>query len=201
VVPLPHRDYAGGAAEARRRWPDAEFIGAGQPLPCVAGQSWTRDQVTFVWLHPNASLPELGRDSGCVLEIRSAAGSVLLTGGISRNVARRMRLTERAAPVDVLLLPAMGHRDALDPAWLETLSPRLAIATVAIPNRRGLPHAEIVAPLQRLNTPLLTTGDCGALRIRFGSGRAPEVIAERVERPRFWRRAEGCADVVARLRD
>jgi len=201
VVPVRHRAYAGGAAEARRRWPEAEFIGAGQPLPCVAGQSWTLDRVTFRWLHPNATLPDLGRDSGCVLEIRSAAGSALLTGGISRNAVRRMRLTGRAAPVDALLVPAMGHRDALDDEWLAVLDPALAIATVARPNRRALPHAETAAALQRLDASLLTTGDCGALRIRISAGRAPEVIAERLMRPRFWRRADRCAEALGRYQD
>ena len=112
VVPYAHRDYAGGLADARRQWPEARVLSPGGTgdAHCVAGRAWSVDGVDFRFLHPSRALPDLGGDSSCVLEVRSRAGSVLLTGGIGAPVARRLVLQDRLRPVDVLVLPRKGHR-------------------------------------------------------------------------------------------
>lgn len=194
VVPFRHRDYAGGLAEAMREWPGADVIapdGRGDGR-CIEGTSWTADGVEFSFLHPSAALPELGGDSSCVLEIRSPFGSALLTGGIGASVIRRMMLLEAARPVDVLVLPRAGHAESLDPEWLAVLSPGIGIATVSAFNRRGLPHPRSRQVLADAGARLLTTGDCGALTLRFEAGEDLRPRAELSARPRFWRRAENC---------
>ncbi len=194
VVPYAHRDYAGGLAEARRQWPDAAILSANgsDGGRCAAGRAWSVDGVDFRFLHPSAALPDLGGRSSCVLEIRSPAGSVLLTGGIDGPVARRLVLEDRLRPVDVLMLPRSGHRDSLDEAWLARLGPGVGIATASAFNVGGLPHDEAGARLADLGARLLTTGECGAIRVRFGLDQPPRVAAERVSSTRFWRRANDC---------
>ena len=195
VVPFRHRDYAGGLAEARRQWPNAEVIapGADGDDLCVDGTGWMVDGVEFTFLHPSAALPDLGGDSSCVLEIRSKFGSALLTGGIGANVVRRLAARDSVQPVDALVLPRFGHADSLDPDWLTALSPTVGIATVGAFNRRGLPHARSRALLTEAGGRLLTTGDCGALSLRFGAEHGLRVSAELSARPRFWRSDVDCA--------
>ena len=194
IVPYGHRDYAGGLAEARRRWPAAEIFappGSGEAY-CVQGKHWTVDGVAFRFLHPSAQLPNLGGDSSCVLEIRSPFGSVLLTGGIGGNVVRRLTSRETSRPVDVLVIPRFGRADSLDQEWLTTIAPKIGIATVSAYNRRGLPHARSRTMLAEAGTRMLTTGECGALSIRFRAGKKPRAIAELRSSPRFWRSSVNC---------
>jgi competence protein ComEC len=194
VVPSVQRDYAGGAAAATARWPEARpwYSDAGHPRRCAVGDAWQADGLQFRFLHPSAALPELGPDSACVLEVRSAAGSVLLPGPVGRNVLRRLMLEGRARPVDALLLPAAGNRAALEPEWLAALQPGIALASVRAHHPRGLPHAEVRSALERIGVPLATTADCGAIRLRFRLDRAPELMVERRASRRFWRHGGRC---------
>lgn len=195
VVPFRHRDYAGGLAEAERQWPDAEVIvpGGDGDRRCVESAGWTIDGVEFTFLHPSAALPDLGGDSSCVLEIRSKFGSALLTGGIGAAVIRRLTARESVRPVDVLVLPRFGHADGLDRDWLTALSPAIGVATVSAFNRRGLPHARSRALLTGAGGRLLTTGDCGALSLRFGADDGLRASAELSNQRRFWRPDVDCA--------
>lgn len=195
VVPYAHTGYAGGLAEARRQWPQARVL---QPVGadakrCTAGRAWTVDGVRFRFVHPSPGLPDLGADSSCVLEVRSRHGSVLLTGGMGAAVARRLVLEDAVEPVDWLVLPRFGHRDGIDRAWLERLAPEIAVATVERFNRRGLPHEATRAALDRVGARLLTTGRCGALRVRFIADGRTRIRAERVARKRYWHRPVDCA--------
>ncbi|HKL50304.1 MAG TPA: DNA internalization-related competence protein ComEC/Rec2 [Wenzhouxiangellaceae bacterium] len=199
IVPYGHRDFAGGLAEVKRRWPGADVItpdGSGDSR-CVEESRWMVDGVGFRFLHPSAALPDLGGDSSCVLEIRSSFGSVLLTGGIGANVTRRLAMRQSLRPVDVLIMPRFGRVDGLDAGWLSALSPTIGIATVSAFNRRGMPHPESRAMLRDAGGRLLSTGDCGALSIRFEAGANPLVLSEVSARPRFWRNSANCAASVA----
>lgn len=197
VVPSLQRDYAGGAFGAASRWPGAVTWTSqyGQPRRCTAGTAWTADGLDYEFLHPGTALPDLGPDSACVLEIRSAAGSVLLPGPVGRTVQRRLLLQQQARPIDVLVLPAAGHRQALDPDWLALLRPQMALATVRARHPRGLPHDEWRAALARLDVPLATTAGCGAIRLQFRLDRPPELTVERRRSRRFWRDSAHCPDL------
>lgn len=188
VVPFDHRDYAGGLAAVRDQWPAADVIAPG--ADCVAGRRWTIDGVDFRILHPSPALPDLGGDSSCVLEIRSAFGSALLTGGLGSAAVRR--LSQGARAVDVVVLPRAGHSASLDPAWLSALQPRWAVATASRFNRFGLPHAPVREALAQRDIELLTTGACGALTFRFDGEHGARVRARRVTHPRFWLDRSDC---------
>lgn len=195
VVPFRHRAYAGGLAEARRAWPDAEVIAPDLPgeRRCVEGGRWTVDGVEFGFVHPSAALPDLGGDSSCVLEIRSPNGSALLTGGVGPSVTRRLAMRDTIRPVDVVLLPRFGRAESLDRQWLAGLSPKIGIATVSAFNRRGLPNPPAREILSQAGGRLLTTGECGALSMTFGAGKGFETRAELSARRRFWRGPGNCA--------
>jgi len=193
VVPFDHRDYAGGLADARREWPEALVVSAHRPgdQRCVAGQGWSVDGVEFRFLHPSGALPDLGGDSSCVLEVRGRDGSALLTGGIGAAVARRLVQQGRLRPVDVLVLPRFGHRDSLDADWLARLAPAVSVATASAFNPRDLPHDQSRGLVSDAGSRLFTTGQCGALAIRFDAGGA-RVESELAATPRFWRRPVDC---------
>ncbi|MDT8408835.1 MAG: DNA internalization-related competence protein ComEC/Rec2 [Wenzhouxiangellaceae bacterium] len=199
VVSHRNRDYSGGLAGARALWPDANlfasFDGPGQR--CAPGRSWRADGVEFLFLHPSPRLPDLGGDSSCVLEVRSAAGSLLMTGGIGATVTRRLLANGRAAPVDAVVLPGSGHRDGFDADWLAAIDPRWALIPVAAFNRRGLPHAEAIERVEKTGAAVLTSADCGALRLSFRQQVPALLEAQVIKNRRFWRASEACRQRLA----
>ncbi len=186
--------HAGGMSSAMSRLRPTHVRGSGLDgiEPCTASEHWQVDQVRFRMLHPSAALPSLGPDSSCVLEIRGAGGSLLLTGGISAVVTRRLLNQGLAEPVDALVLPRAGHRQGFEPAWLEQLSPEWVIASVAASNRRGLPHPGPRQVAARAGARFVTTGQCGALEIESRRGSGLTLRSQRGSARRFWLRQSSC---------
>ncbi|GAB4167966.1 MAG: DNA internalization-related competence protein ComEC/Rec2 [Wenzhouxiangellaceae bacterium] len=195
IVPARRRTWSGGAAAAQALWPDARFLHSGAGLPgaaCDHDWHWRSAGVEFAVLHPSPALPQLGDDSACVLELRSAAGAVLLAGPVSRVVQRRLVIEGRARAVDAVLLPRGGHHAAFDADWFSHLDPDFALASIDAMDGPQRPDPVVLGALARSGVPLYATGRCGAILVRFRHGRAPEVHALRREAARLWRFAEGC---------
>ena len=97
-----------------------------------------------------------------VLRIDSAHTCVLLPGDVPASVERT--LVPRLAPCDVLKLAHHGSASSSDPAWLDALRPRIAIASVG---RRAspLPHRDVRRRLRARGTEIWETWRSGALRI------------------------------------
>ena len=195
VISNHQRAHAGGLFAVLDAYPDAIVYRAdpGPGLPCVAGEYWQIDDVRFEFLHPSSGLPYLGPDSSCVLEVSSDHGRVLLTGRIGDVVARRLLQSEKTRPVDAVVLPRSGHRDAIEWPWLEALQPKWALISVAAQNRRGLPHPEVIdGVVDRFGRAPITTADCGAVRLKFREGADVSLQTWVSERRRFWRGVDGC---------
>lgn len=197
VVPGSSSGQAGGLADARRQWPSARFLGRHPEgvERCIEGRSWSIDGVAFRWIHPSAGLPDLDGDDDCALLVGSSAGRVLLTGRL--RAAGLARLRGRTGPVDAVLVPRQGHRDAADPAWWHEIAPRLAVVSVDSANRYDLPHPQLRAFLTRRSIPLLTTARCGAIQLEFRPGRPMTLDVERRRRRRAWHRETSCPDRAA----
>ncbi len=192
IIPDDHMDWAGGRAAVAGLWPGAELLDPhdGRAGACVAGREWRLDGVEFRVLHPSLALPDLGRDSGCVVEIRSPAGSVLLTAEVGALVLRRLVIEDRLRPVDLLLLPRAGHRASIVPDAYDRLKPGHAV--VIGDGGEDRPHPETRAALESQQSRIYSTGRCGALTFRFRRDSAPEIRAELLDARRFWNRGESC---------
>lgn len=189
-------DHAGGLASLKRRFPDTEVrlnTAATGASPCRAGWSWAWGEVAFRALHPSSGLPYLGNDSSCVLSVTGPAGSILLPGDVSKPIERRL-LAEGLARHDVLLVPHHGSDSSSGADFLARVRPGLAIATAALGNRFDFPRESVRDRYRAAGIPLVTTGDCGALRIRLRAGEIRSLASARRERRRIWRwpAAAGC---------
>src|SRR5690606_26556029 len=126
-----------------------EDSGVADTRPCVAGEQWDWDGVTFRFLHPPPYFPYLGNDASCVLRISGKHGNVLLLGDvgqvIERDLVRRSRLDPDAAiNADVVLVSHHGAATGSDPALVEASGAKLAIMSSGHGNRYGHPRAEVV---------------------------------------------------------
>ena len=189
-------DHAGGLGSLRRRFPDTPlWVNAARTAasPCVSGRGWAWGGTAFRALHPSPGLPYLGNDSSCVLSVTGPAGRVLLAGDISRPIERRL-LDEGLGNHDLLLVPHHGSDSSSGAAFLARLRPRVAIATAALGNRFEFPRAAVRERYRVAGIPLLSTGECGALRVHLRQGGIERIRSARRERARIWRwpAAAGC---------
>ena len=190
VVSGAGRDHGGGAAGAARRWPSAlrRFPGGSGEHRCLRGDAWRSGGVTFRFLHPTPGLPDLGRDSGCVLEVSGAGGSLLLPGGAGPAVTARLAHFGETGH-DAVVVARAGRGDALHDAWLAEASPRLAVVPAAL--RPARPDGTLGA-LRRRGATVLETGRCGWIELVFRPGEPPTWRAGAEASPRFWHRPLGC---------
>lgn len=162
-------DHAGGAASLGAHLPVTEVLSRDPSRfpgrACRAGQQWSWDGVRFQMLHPP---PYWGEDnvSSCVLRVQGPGGSVLLPGDVEGlGQAVLLRRAAGALKADVLVLPHHGAADALPAAFLEAVSPRLALVSRGFGNRAGHPDPAVRARLRARGIPLLDTAPSGALRV------------------------------------
>ena len=194
IVPGRSRGQAGGLAEARSRWPGAGLAGRHPDLEsvCLRGQGWSVDGVRFEVLHPAPGLPQLAGDDDCVLLVASPAGRALLTGRVSAPVLRR--IGSGFGPLDLLVVPRQGHRDALLPTWLEAVKPAHAAVSVDAVNRWGLPHGSWPAAVAAGGGRWWSTAECGAVSVRLRPGQPPQLQAAVHAEPAAWRSPTRCPD-------
>lgn len=192
-------DHAGGLQTLRLRLPARHWLASGPAdrlfspgapwagvATCDNRRRWDWDRVRFRVLHPSAYLPYRGNDSSCVLSIRGAGGSVLLPGDIGRVVERRL-VAQGLAGHDVLLAAHHGSRSSSDPSLLHALEPKWVLIAAGAGNRFGFPHADVLDRLERSADRVLSTADCGALRLELPGDGPVEAHSARRTRTAPWR--------------
>jgi competence protein ComEC len=191
-------DHAGGLGRLMELYPETN-VWANLPVPkpgiesCHEPRNWIWEGVNFEVLHPTQYLPYQGNDSSCVLSIRSKNFSILLPGDISETVENRLG-SLGLAPHNVLLVPHHGSNTSSSLAFLETVSPDIAIATAGLGNRFGFPRKKVRERYRKLGIPLWSTGECGAIRLKLsGEGQITAHSARRVRKaPWRWPASKNC---------
>lgn len=194
VVSHANQGHSGGLdSVVDRVSPDRLYSSiAGIGRPCHKGDGWRSGAWRFRFLHPSRGLPDLGANSSCVLLVSGPGGSLLLTGGVDAAVKQRLVREYSGPPVDVMVLAAGGHRRAADREFFALADPDYALASVRRHDRWKRPHSEVIGLLADRGTRLVTTGGCGALRLRLDDNREVEVRSRVTLHPRFWKHRDGC---------
>ncbi|WP_133500967.1 DNA internalization-related competence protein ComEC/Rec2 [Cognatilysobacter terrigena] len=191
VVSHADLDHVGGLASVRREMPSADLqappgSGVDGSRPCVAGQSWTWDDVRFVFLHPPPEFPYLANDSSCVLRIESRHGAVLLTGDISSLVeAKLVAEAPDSIRADVVFVAHHGSRHSSDAAFVQATGAREAVFSTGHANRFHHPADEVVDRWRAAGARTWNTADEGAVTLKLKPG-GIEVTGQRDPRRRLW---------------
>ncbi|MDZ4731212.1 MAG: DNA internalization-related competence protein ComEC/Rec2 [Xanthomonadales bacterium] len=184
-------DHAGGLASLLEQYPAVPlFASLPQQVPgidaCDDSLSWSWQQSQFRVLHPSPFLPYQGNDSSCVLDINAGQFKILLTGDISSKVERRL-LGRKLDIYRILLVPHHGSRSSSDPELLRVTVPELAIATAGVGNRFGFPRPEVKQRYRDAGIKLLSTDQCGAIRLEINGDGPAELQSARRQRRAPWR--------------
>ncbi|MET3448609.1 DNA internalization-related competence protein ComEC/Rec2 [Ralstonia sp. 1138] len=177
---------------ALRGTADAKDIGFAE---CLAGQAWTWDGVVFEVLHPLRLPAESERVSSnarsCVLRIANGRHAALLTGDI--EAAQESALIAAETPerlmADILLVPHHGSKTSSSGAFLDAVSPQVAVFQVGYRNRYGHPHPQVWQRYVARDIDGLRTDKTGAVVIQT-DGDVLDIQTARAMRPRYWSSAQ-----------
>ncbi|HSI45944.1 MAG TPA: DNA internalization-related competence protein ComEC/Rec2 [Methylophilus sp.] len=157
--------------------------------PCYQGQQWQWDNISFRMLSPakNANANLKDNDKSCVLQVKSAYGSLLLTGDIEKDAERWLleSMPEQLAST-VMTMPHHGSKTSSTIGFVNSTQPAIAIATVGYLNRFGHPKPEVISRYEGTGTQILRSDNDGAIVIDFLSGKAPIVKRWRQIEPHYW---------------
>jgi len=172
-------------------YPDAGYL-ASLPIkragisPCNTPRTWSTQKLVFSVLHPSRGLPYLGNDSSCVISVKGAGLSLLLSGDISRVVEQRL-VDEGLEHHAILSAPHHGSSTSSSRVLIDAVKPAWALISAANGNRFGFPRSDVLERYAKANTSTLNTAQCGGIRITTDEAGSFRVRSARVSRRAIWR--------------
>lgn len=182
-------DHAGGVEALRAEFHPQREIGTEQGEPCRAGVRWQWDEVQFRALHPPIGQGLTGNNASCVLQIKTGDYAALLPGDIERKAETLLvESIGEALDAEVLLVPHHGSATSSSTAFIEAVSPQLAIVPAGWRNRWDFPRPTVTGRYTRRDIPVITTGQAGAVILRVDAGKGlAELRSWRAQSPKLWR--------------
>ncbi len=161
---------------------------------CYAGLKWNWDGVDFEVLSPRkddikgiATISD--NNLSCVIRVSNKTHSLLLTGDIEKKVEKELlsSYSERLHST-VMIVPHHGSKTSSSDAFLNVVSPELALIPTGYRNRFKHPRPSIVKRYKIHKIKLMDTVDEGAISIIFPPKDAISVESYRNKNQRFWNR-------------
>ena len=146
-----------------------EKIPGSNVFPCLAGQQWQWDGISFRILHPDSRMTRSGNNGSCVLQIQSQYGSVLLPADIEAEAEQEiiLRYPERLIS-KVLIAPHHGSKTSSSETFIEAIDPELVIFPAGWMNRYQHPAQTVRRRLEERGISSMITGECGSISVRVG---------------------------------
>ncbi len=195
IISHADNDHAGGAMALREQfaiaqWSVGEKLSALDAPYCRDGQVFDRESVRVAVLSPTQYMnrTQQGNDASCVVTLRVANTTFLFTGDIEKKV--EADLTKRyasALAADVLIVPHHGSRTSSTAAFIDAVTPTLAVVSAGYHNRFGHPKADVLHRYQMRQIDVINTADTGAIRWEWDDANAAPRIRLARQTPRRWR--------------
>jgi competence protein ComEC len=150
---------------------------------CQQGDTWEWDGVKFEFIHPDrkdlkktsaktaSNRGAKSNSASCVLKVTAAGVSALLTADIETQdelkILRKMKAQNLQA--DVLFVPNHGSKTSSSEAFIEAVSPKLAIVQVGFRNRFKYPNAAVLQRYIDQSIGLYRTDELGAIGVALPS--------------------------------
>ncbi|KAF1020770.1 MAG: ComE operon protein 3 [Paracidovorax wautersii] len=196
-------DHVGGALAVLARHPATPWLGSvpsGHALqaiphgqPCVAGERWAWDGVSFRVLHPprsdDAAMARSPNAQSCVLLVGNGRESVLLPGDIGVLQERALLAHwphDEPVQLSGIFMPHHGSRSSSSQALLQATQPRWAVAQAGHRNRYNHPHQDVVARYERVGAEVFQSPRCGAWT--WASHAPGRFDCARIDSARYWQR-------------
>jgi competence protein ComEC len=190
VLSHPHADHVGGAASVIRALPPERFLDgayvegnvpyrAALDAAAEGGVAWERvhpgdslvvDGVALTVLAPDSAWTASLRDpneASVVVRVRVGDVRFLMTGDAERGEEGwLLEHDPEGLRADVLKVGHHGSSTSTTPAFLDAVSPTLALVSVGAANSYGHPSNDVMARLVERGTHVLRTDQLGTILIR-----------------------------------
>jgi competence protein ComEC len=194
IISHDDNDHAGGLSKVidmirvgsiESGMPEAIHISAQR---CQAGVSWQWDGVTFRYIHPEPSETATDNDRSCVLEIRSGACSLLITGDASMRIEEQVLAQDKRKeePVDWLVAGHHGSRTSTGSSFLEAYKPKNTLISAGFLNRYGHPHEDVTSRIKAAGSQVFRTDQQGAIILDETTDDECRVQTWRQKEKRYW---------------
>ena len=161
---------------------------------CREGMQWKWGPVEIDILNPAKEIPadNIGKlsknNSSCVLLVRHAAGSILLTGDIERKTEKRLlKQYKDGLDVDVLIAPHHGSNSSSIKPFIQATSPDYVVFTTGYRNPYGFPDEKVISRYEEFGTQIANSASQGMISFEFSETNGLQLQpGYRELRQRFW---------------
>ena len=160
------------------------------------GNTWRWDGVDFDIIHPAKDAYDVvgakTNNLGCTLKITAPGGSILMAADIEKlsesQLIERFKDEPTVLKSDVLVVPHHGSRTSSTDAFIEAVSPAIALVPVGYRSRFRHPNGAVMERYAARKIPLYRTDFLGAITLKFAPDAKgkPELTTFRAERQRYW---------------
>lgn len=185
VVTHADLDHAGGTLEVARRLRVGRALGnAPRSLQAAA-----LDPGQPIAVGPHTSIEVLSpprgpvgereseNDRSLVLMVALGERRVLLTADIEAGAERWLIQSGQRLEADALVVPHHGSRTSSTPAFIEAVSPSMAVVSAGTNNQFGHPHPEVVQRYKAARARVLSTADHGSVSLVLSGGKLTVVTS------------------------
>lgn len=194
IISHDDSDHSGGIMQVLEAQEVAEII-SGEPLDTFYSTSchdypawsWSGIQFKFIPHLPNTKKRQ-GNNASCVLAVKTAAGSILLTGDIQKQ-AERVLVDAGIEPFDILIAAHHGSNTSSTPHFVEQVKPKFVVFSAGYDNQWNFPKKAVVERFIKINSQIWITYRDGAIHITMHTADdSPKfkVNSQRKMSPHFW---------------
>lgn len=134
---------------------------------CYRGQHWVWDGVDFSVLWPLQGKAYQGNNSSCVLQVKSAHQTLLLTGDMGFKVDRALLRQKDLDKIEVMLIPHHGSCYASSLPLVKVTRPQYAIVSSGFHNRYHMPCRQVVDRYQFYGANVINTANNGEVDLHL----------------------------------
>jgi competence protein ComEC len=193
------QDHAGGLKTVRAALPVDDLIsGEAQEIdvarPCLAGEHWDWDGVSFTILHPHgADGFAQANDRSCVLSVSNGDWTLLLPGDVEAHAEAELlaRYGEELS-AQIVVAPHHGSNTSSAEAFVDAVHPQWVIFSTGYRNQYGFPRTEVVDRWRARGAQTLDSAQDGAVQLRLPKGETSsslEPLRYRRLKARYWSQA------------
>lgn len=171
IISHMHADHSGGVRTLRAAYPGAWLRSSRRgDLPCVRGETWQWQDITFTALWPPVQVDSPGNNDSCVLRLSTEHHRVLLTGDIEKRA--EMALVKRSRQIlraDLLQVPHHGSGTSSSALFLRTVAPQAAFSSSARYSPWRFPAEKVVERYHNQSSEWHDTPHAGQISAEFSS--------------------------------
>ncbi len=172
VISHTDLDHRGGLETISKSYPNAQLISDSPQFyhrgeNCHTYPAWTWDGIQFEFISLQSFYKQKNNHS-CVLKVSSTRHTILLPGDIEKKAERYLAEHKRdKLSSDILIVPHPGSKTSSTFAFLQAVSPSIAVISSGLDNRYHFPHKTVIERLLKQGVKVKNTAVEGMVVLKI----------------------------------